>query len=121
MLKKVLVAMILGISVVSVSGVFNTYLPTSSVAEAANPEKMLQGEWYDSDGNLVVTVANGYFNGCQILGFRDLVGGAPIGGYIQIQESAGVRELYMVWSGRYYEDGWHEAFLEINHGETLHH
>jgi hypothetical protein len=74
----------------------------------------LYGDWYDQNGNLVLTIGNGYINGCQVITGFDFIGGIPGEGTIRILESTGYRDIHMQWSG----NGKHRT-LVIDNNMTL--
>lgn len=73
------------------------------VAEAGEHERKyivpkLTGNWRDRAGNVVVSIDNGYLNGCRILDCYNAAGGGGFGGVtLRIEESAGIRDLRIVF------------------------
>ena len=59
----------------------------------------IQGNWYDSDGNLVLTISNGQINGCKVIAFLRC-GDAE--GY-RIQEKNGYRDIGLVFDHENYK------------------
>jgi len=74
----------------------------------------LYGEWYDQNGNLGLTIEDGYINGCQVITGFDFVGGGSGEGTIRILESNGYRDIHMQWYG----NGKHQT-LVIDNTMTL--
>lgn len=60
----------------------------------------LDGEWYNTKGQLVLSVQNGYINGCQVVAGYDFVG-KGINGYFRIKEANGYRELKLYQIGTF--------------------
>lgn len=59
--------------------------------------KSISGDWYDTYGNLVLTIQNGYINGCSVVAGHDFAGGNPGGGYLVIDEASGHRDIKFDW------------------------
>ena len=60
--------------------------------------KACDGDWYDGTENKVLTVKNGYINGCRILsGFNSRQAGIEAGQSFRINEKTGVREIDFEW------------------------
>ena len=60
----------------------------------------LQGNWYDLDGNVVLTFDGASMNGCPIVDFvRGAGGGGDIGLTIRIVENSGYRDILLSCSG----------------------
>lgn len=58
----------------------------------------MAGDWYNSNGDLVLSISDGYINGCQVLGGYDFAGGTNIArGKFLITEADGNRYLFMIW------------------------
>ena len=51
------------------------------------------GDWYDASGNKVLSISNGYINGCRI------VDGYPGAGVFIIQEAQGRKAIHLEWLG----------------------
>ena len=64
---------------------------------ACSAKRSFDGDWYDSDGSLVVSIHDGYLNGCQILSTSNFVGGNPGGCAMRIVESSGYRDLHIMF------------------------
>lgn len=73
------------------------------VAEAGEHEMKyivpkLAGNWRNRAGNVVVSIDNGYLNGCRILDCYAPAGGGGFGSVmLRIEESAGIRDLQIVF------------------------
>ena len=57
------------------------------------------GDWYDTSGNKVLSISNGYINGCRIVDGADFVGGYPGAGVFIIQEAQGRKAIHLEWLG----------------------
>lgn len=57
----------------------------------------ISGNWYDNNGNLVISVKGEYVNDCLVVGGNDFVGGNPGSGYFWLNESQGIRKMYIFW------------------------
>ena len=57
------------------------------------------GDWYDTSGNKVLTISNGYINDCPIVDGADFVGGYPGAGVFIIQEAQGRKAIHLQWMG----------------------
>ena len=57
------------------------------------------GDWYDASGNKVLSISNGYINGCRIVDGADFVGGYPGAGVFIIQEAQGRKAIHLQWLG----------------------
>lgn len=79
--------------------------------------EVITGDWYNHNGNKVLSIGNGYINGCPILAGFDWAGSKQFGGVIlRIKESSGVRDIHINWlkgegAGNY---------VQIDKGEHLH-
>jgi hypothetical protein len=70
-------------------------MSASSVSEALT---LMEGNWYDHAGNLVLQIHDGYINGCQVLAGYDFAGGTSHAqGQFRILESTGTRTLFLAW------------------------
>ena len=90
---------------------------------ACSAKRSFDGDWYDSDGSLVLSIHDGYLNGCQILSTSNFVGD-NLGGWTgfnctdslaSYQEQYGLRRLPKVPTKSGFSDGTHS----IGHGEYL--
>lgn len=67
-----------------------------------NPESTLRrisGDWYDNSGNLILSIKNGFINGCRVLYCQGIAGGGGLaGGYFCILEGNGERNIYLEWN-----------------------
>lgn len=68
-----------------------------SVDSVVRASQKVSGEWYDARGNKVLTISNGYINGCLIVGGADFVGGYPGAGVFIIQEAQGRKAIHLEW------------------------
>ncbi|WP_289001479.1 hypothetical protein [uncultured Megasphaera sp.] len=60
--------------------------------------QLMEGNWYDHAGNLVLQIHNGTINGCPVLSGFDFAGGrSHAQGEIRILQSTGERKLYLTW------------------------
>lgn len=89
-----------------VIGLFFTILPVEASGSYFMPgEKLydkyasiIEGEWYDTSGNLVLSIHGHSINGCDIAFFRDLAGGSgQADGMVAIHEDSGQRLLHLSW------------------------
>lgn len=62
---------------------------------SAGAQPNLDGAWYDSEGQLVLTIRDGYVNGCKILSTFDFVGGNPGACTLRIEEAGGFKDLHV--------------------------
>ena len=63
---------------------------------------LMEGDWYDADGNRVLEIGGGYINGCRVLAAYDFAGASSHGaGRFDILESTGSRSLYLTWDIRH--------------------
>ena len=63
---------------------------------------LMEGDWYDADGNRVLEIGGGYINGCRVLAAYDFAGASLHGmGRFEILESTGTRNLYLEWDIRH--------------------
>ena len=85
------------------------YLPGRAVQAAAVPApddsaylpqvlELLAGDWYDGDGQLVLSLNDTYLNQCPVTGLHGLAGGMSLaGGTLNLVEAAGPRDLSLSW------------------------
>lgn len=72
---------------------------TMAYQYVSNAVNKMAGDWYDSDGNLVLSIADGYINGCQVVAGYDFAGGNSNAiGVFRILEDAGYRNIKIQWS-----------------------
>ncbi|MDQ0202854.1 hypothetical protein [Pectinatus haikarae] len=57
----------------------------------------ISGNWYDDNGNLVISIKGNYINDCQVISGHDFAGGNPGEGHFRIQESQGIRDILILW------------------------
>jgi hypothetical protein len=94
---KLMVGMVLGISCLFSS--LTIEAQQMSVDSVVRASQKVSGEWYDARGNKVLTISNGYINGCLIVGGADFVGGYPGAGVFIIQEAQGRKAIHLEWLG----------------------
>lgn len=94
---KLMIGMALGISCLFSS--LTIEAQQMSVDSVVRASQKVSGEWYDARGNKVLTISNGYINGCLIVGGADFVGGYPGAGVFIIQEAQGRKAIYLEWLG----------------------
>ena len=92
------------LSLFSVSTVDAYQMSLDSVIHAS---QKIVGDWYDTNGNKVLTISNGYINGCPIVDGADFVGGYPGAGVFIIQEAQGRKAIHLAWMG----DGEHKTLI----------
>ena len=71
-------------------------MPIDSVIRTS---QKFAGDWYDTNGNKVLSISNGYINGCRIVDGTDFVGDYPGLGVFIIQEKQGRRAIHLEWLG----------------------
>ena len=94
---KLMIGMALGISCLFSS--LTIEAQQMSVDSVVRASQKVSGEWYDAHGNKVLTISNGYINGCLIVGGADFVGGYPGAGVFIIQEAQGRKAIHLEWLG----------------------
>ena len=57
------------------------------------------GDWYDASGNKVLTISNGYINGCRIVDGADFVGGYPGAGVLLFKRLKVEKAIHLEWLG----------------------
>ena len=78
---------------------------------------LMEGDWYDADGNRVLQIEGGYINGCRVLAAYDFAGGSSHGaGRFDILESTGSRSLYLTWDIRHADTD----SIKLNDHQMLH-
>lgn len=78
---------------------------------------LMEGDWYDADGNRVLQIGGGYINGCRVLAAYDFAGGSSYGaGRFDILESTGSRSLYLTWDIRHADTD----SIKLNDHQMLH-
>jgi small membrane protein A len=78
---------------------------------------LMEGDWYDADGNRVLQIGGGYINGCRVLAAYDFAGGSSHGaGRFDILESTGSRSLYLTWDIRHVDTD----SIKLNDHQMLH-
>lgn len=71
-------------------------VPLDSIIRAS---QKIAGDWYDANGSKVLSISNGYINGCRIVDGSDFVGGYPGAGVFIIQEAQGRKAIHLQWLG----------------------
>lgn len=71
----------------------------NSLDSTIRASNKIVGDWYDTSGNKVLTISNGYINGCPIVDGTDFVGGYPGAGVFIIQEAQGRKAIHLQWMG----------------------
>lgn len=94
---KLMIGMALGISCLFSS--LTIEAQQMSVDSVVRASQKVSGEWYDARGNKVLTISNGYINGCRIVDGADFVGGYPGAGVFIIQEAQGRKAIHLEWLG----------------------
>ncbi len=74
------------------------------------------GEWYDINGNLAMSIEPGYINACQIVKGFNFAGGYPRSGIFRIMESIGYRDVQLELMG---DRGSGHQYLMIDKKTTL--
>lgn len=64
-----------------------------SLDSVIRASQKVAGDWYDASGNKVLSISNGYINGCRI------VDGYPGAGVFIIQEAQGRKAIHLEWLG----------------------
>ena len=106
------------LSLFSVSTVDAYQMSLDTVIHAS---QKIDGDWYDTSGNKVLTISNGYINGCPIVDGADFVGGYPGAGVFIIQEAQGRKAIHLEWMGV----GNHKSLImnkttQLNNGSQEH-
>ena len=71
----------------------------NSLDSTIRASNKIVGDWYDTSGNKVLTISNGYINDCPIVDGADFVGGYPGAGVFIIQEAQGRKAIHLQWMG----------------------
>ena len=107
------ISLFLSIPCYTVEAVQNQ-LPQASLTKLLN---IISGDWYSDNGIKVLSINNGYLNGCRVVAGFDLAGSSGMGGAVlRIMESNGLRDLRIGWLKG---DG-AGNFVQLNQGEHLH-
>ena len=76
----------------------------------------MEGNWYNHNGSLVLSIYDGYINDCKVVAGYDFAGGkSDASGVFTILESAGYRNLRIEW--HIHNDGQDKMFFS---GQALH-
>lgn len=86
-------------SAICLFSAFTVEAAQTSLDTAIRFSKKIAGDWYDSSGNKVLSISNGYINGCQIVDGTDFAGGNPGVGVFIIQEAEGRKAIHLDWFG----------------------
>ena len=62
-------------------------------AEILSQMSPIKGDWYDEQGNKVLSITEGYINGCKVIGGFDFAGGRGQYGIYRIMENRGPRDI----------------------------
>ena len=71
----------------------------TSLDSVIHVSQKIAGDWYDANGNKVLSISNGYINGCRIVDGTDFAGGYPGLGVFIIQEAQGRKAIHLEWLG----------------------
>ena len=78
---------------------------------------LMEGDWYDADGNRVLEIGGRYINGCRVLAAYDFAGASSHGaGRFDILENTGSRSLYLTWDIRHADTD----SIKLNDHQMLH-
>lgn len=87
---------------------------------SAAEQQDFTGNWYDSAGNFVLSIAPGVINNCRVVRSYDVKAGNPGSGHYVILTAAGEADLFIEWEGGYWQDNEYVApHITLNHGEKL--
>ena len=89
-------------------------LPQDSLDKLLN---IVKGDWYDNTGNKVLSIYDGYLNGCKVVAGFDWAGSRGNGGAVlRIMEETGLRDIRIGW----YVSRGVSHFVTLNRGGMLH-
>lgn len=99
-LKKILI--LLAVSLLTTAGAYTYTAPveaaTMSYDIVIDALQRMSGNWYDSNGNLILSIQDKYINSCEVVSGADFAGGrSDASGYFTIAESNGYRTLKLDW------------------------
>lgn len=105
-------------------GIIFTVLPAEAASYFRPGEPLydkyssrLKGDWYNTSGNLILSIHGHSINGCNIEFFRDCAGSSgQADGMIAIREDAGLRLLHLSW----HITNQKNDFIIVNDTQTLH-
>lgn len=64
-----------------------------------NTLKLMEGHWYNDDGQMVLSVEGNYINGCEVVSAYDFAGASNFAtGIFYIRESKGTRQVKIGWN-----------------------
>ena len=86
-------------SILCICSSIAVYAYQNSLDSTIRASNKIVGDWYDTSGNKVLTISNGYINGCPIVAGADFVGGYPGAGVFIIQEAQGRKAIHLQWLG----------------------
>lgn len=86
-------------SILCICSSIAVYAYQNSLDSTIRASNKIVGDWYDTSGNKVLTISNGYINGCPIVDGADFVGGYPGAGVFIIQEAQGRKAIHLQWMG----------------------
>ena len=70
-----------------------------SLDSVIRASQKVAGDWYDASCNTILSISNGYINGCRIVDGADFVGGYPGASVFIIQEAQGRKAMHLEWLG----------------------
>lgn len=102
------------VGVIALQPVHAARMEQQSVTKVLN---LMEGDWYDADGNRVLEIGGGYINGCRVLAAYDFAGASLHGmGRFEILENTGTRNLYLEWDIRHSN----KDSIKLNDHQMLH-
>ena len=102
------------VGVIALQPVHAARMEQQSVTKVLN---LMEGDWYDANGNRVLEIGGGYINGCRVLAAYDFAGASLHGmGRFEILESTGTRNLYLEWDIRHSN----KDSIKLNDHQMLH-
>jgi len=79
--------------------------------------KLMEGNWYNDDGKLILTVKGDYINGCEVMSAFDFAGASNFAtGVFHIRESKGMRQMRIGW--KIY--GENNDYITVDRKQMLH-
>ena len=107
-----IISLLVGLS--ALQPVHAARMEQQSVTKVLN---LMEGDWYDANGNRVLEIGGGYINGCRVLAAYDFAGASLHGmGRFEILESTGTRNLYLEWDIRHSN----KDSIKLNDHQMLH-
>ena len=109
-----LLAAVLLVGLSALQPVHAARMEQQSVTKVLN---LMEGDWYDANGNRVLEIGGGYINGCRVLAAYDFAGASLHGmGRFEILENTGTRNLYLEWDIRHSN----KDSIKLNDHQMLH-